>query len=348
MWHQRVVDRMGQCVDPCRLPRADDHGSLCPGLESGPSRPPSPTSRGTPLAPARGLQALAGPECLASSPVATASEEPADLRLAGSRSRWSAIVPVTVYVDSTTYRRFIVSVGFSTFRRLRERAAVSPPRPGRSRGSRCRARGCGRSSRSRTSRTSFLPEGDLRALQRFRSDRPARRCATTPSAASLDVLADEPQRRRRHLIRQDGEPLALGLRELARRACGRGGRSRPSVRGAPFSITPGYLSDITRSGLYRSRIDAWAKASVLPLLAGCLRVALDLRRPAVVAFDQHRQRAAGSRECSWRRTSAGRGRGGRSGRRGSRSTGGFRGRAGGSRPQRRARSRPRARGTCGG
>ena len=43
---ERAVDRVRECVNPRRLPRADDHGCLLRTRSGGPWRPPSPTSLG--------------------------------------------------------------------------------------------------------------------------------------------------------------------------------------------------------------------------------------------------------------------------------------------------------------
>ena len=161
------VDRVGERVNPCRLARSDDHGSPLRARRESSRRLPSPTSRGNPPASRqRGSPALSGelPRSSVSRAIATRNAPICD---AGSRSRWSAIVPVTVYVDSTTYSRFILSFGFSIFRRLANArpystASGSQPRKSLS------------SARMRSIfvevvlRDELLPESDLRALERFR------------------------------------------------------------------------------------------------------------------------------------------------------------------------------------
>ena len=193
---ERVVDRVRERVNPRRLSRTDDDSRLARVLAA--------KSFATAFTHFSGTRAGAGVGQFGNRVGSSACRERLQLLRdrdagtrrsapAGSRNRWSAIVPVTVYVDSTTYSRFIVSSASRPSAAGRTRGCTRPRR-GRSRGSRCRARGCGRSWRSCTSRRSFCPNAISAPLQRLRR---VDRLVGVPRRLRqrlLDVLADEPQR----------------------------------------------------------------------------------------------------------------------------------------------------------
>ena len=243
---ERLVDRVREGVHGRRLRLARDDEARCRGAPSGPRRRPR---RRDPSAP---------PPAIAPTATATARGEGLDL---GGRHR-----PPVVGARARQRRRRLDDVeavgalGRCAARRSRARSAAWP---GPRRGSRPRARGRRRPCRRRTA---------ARRPRRTPAARPRRRCRARPAPTPPTSPPGTPRGRRRSASASVGE-VTVPVRN--RRPAPRRGRSfssgelrRPRGTRSTAGSRPRSVSVCERSGSYMLRIEACAKTSVPPRLAG--------------------------------------------------------------------------------